>query len=89
MNNKPKRCHVYTNLPSEKILLYDGIERGKAILWVDRLLECVAGFNLMNVLNDLQTDDEGEVVFESKYDIPLRIVNLVLAKYRITLEEQK
>lgn len=58
---------------------------------VDRLLVCVTGksFQFLSELNDLQSDDDddGKTVFESKSDIPLRIVNLVLAPYNIVIEE--
>ena len=56
---------------------------------VDRMLCCVTGnrFHFLSELNDLQSDDDGETVFEHKTDIPLRIVNLVLAPYNMLIEE--
>ena len=57
---------------------------------VDRLLACVTdkSFQFLSELNDLQSDDYGKTVFENKSDIPLRIVNLVLAPYNIIIEEE-
>ena len=56
---------------------------------VDRMLACVTNrkFSFLSELNDLQSNDDGETVFENKSDIPLRIVNLVLAPYNIVIEE--
>ena len=56
---------------------------------MDRLLACVTGgkFQFMNELNSVQSDDHGETVFANKADIPLRIVNLILAKYNFMVEE--
>lgn len=63
--------------------------RYDAYVWIDRLLGCTTGrkFNLLSELNDLQSNDDGETVFANKSDIPLRIVNLVLAPYNIVIEE--
>lgn len=57
---------------------------------VDRMLACVTNrkFSFLSELNDLQSNDDGETVFENKSDIPLRIVNLVLAPYNIIIEEE-
>lgn len=56
---------------------------------IDRLLACVTGgkFQFMNELNSVQSDDHGETVFANKADIPLRIVNLILARYNFMVEE--
>ena len=56
---------------------------------VDRMLACVTNqkFSFLSELNDLQSNDDGETVFENKSDIPLRVVNLVLAPYNIVIEE--
>lgn len=58
--------------------------------WLDRLLSCTTGrkFSFLSELNDLQSNDDGETVFANKSDIPLRIVNLVLAPYGITVTEE-
>lgn len=64
--------------------------RYDAYSWIDRLLGCTTGrrFSLLSELNDLQSNDDGETVFANKSDIPLRIVNLVLAPYNITVQEE-
>lgn len=80
---------VYTTAQDEKRLIYSCSDREDAILWVADLLDCVANFNLMGVLNDLQVDDKGQIVFSSKWDIPLRIVNLLIEKYKIMVVEEK
>lgn len=56
---------------------------------IDRLLACVTSgkFQFMNELNSVQSDDHGETVFANKADIPLRIVNLILARYNFMVEE--
>ena len=65
-------------------------QRYDAYSWLDRLLGCTTGrrFSLLSELNDLQSNDDGETVFANKSDIPLRIVNLVLAPYGITVTEE-
>ena len=65
-------------------------QRYDAYSWIDRLLGCITGrkFSLLSELNDLQSNDDGETVFANKSDIPLRIVNLVLAPYSITVAEE-
>ena len=65
-------------------------QRYDAYSWLDRLLGCTTGrkFSLLSELNDLQSNDDGETVFANKSDIPLRIVNLVLAPYNITVTEE-
>jgi len=65
-------------------------QRYDAYSWIDRLLGCTTGrkFSLLSELNDLQSNDDGETVFANKSDIPLRIVNLVLAPYNITVTEE-
>ena len=65
-------------------------QRSGAYSWIDRLLGCTTGrkFSLLSELNDLQYNDDGETVFANKSDIPLRIVNLVLAPYNITVAEE-
>lgn len=64
--------------------------RYDAYLWIDRLLGCITSktFSFLSELNDLQSNDDGETVFANKSDIPLRIVNLVLAPYNITVTEE-
>ena len=56
---------------------------------VDRLLSCITNkaFQFLSELNDLQSDDTGKTVFKNKSDIPLRIVNLILAPYNVVIEE--
>ena len=63
--------------------------RYDAYAWIDRLLGCITGrkFSFLSELNDLQSNDNGETVFANKSDIPLRIVNLVLAPYHIIVTE--
>lgn len=65
-------------------------QRYDAYYWIDRLLGCTTGrkVSLLSELNDLQSNDNGETVFANKSDIPLRIVNLVLAPYNITVTEE-
>ena len=65
-------------------------QRYDAYTWIDRLLGCTTGrkFSLLSELNALQSNDDGETVFANKSDIPLRIVNLVLAPYNITVREE-
>ena len=65
-------------------------QRYDAFAWVDRVLGCVTGgrFSLLSELNDLQSDDDGKTVFAKKSDIPLRIVNLLLAPYNMTITEE-
>lgn len=64
--------------------------RYNAFTWVDRVLGCVTGgrFSLLSELNGLQSNDDGETVFANKSDIPLRIVNLVLAPYNLIMTEE-
>lgn len=64
--------------------------RYDAYSWIDRLLGCTTGrrFSLLSELNDLQSNDDGETVFANKSDIPLKVVNLVLAPYNITVREE-
>lgn len=56
---------------------------------VDRMLACITNqkFSFLSELNNLQSDDDGETVFEYKSDIPLRIVNFVLVPYNIVIKE--
>lgn len=70
-------------------MTFAGDYRMEIYRMVDRLLSCVTNnrFQFLSELNDLQSDDSGETVFENKSDIPLRIVNLVLAPYNIVIEE--
>ena len=71
-------------------LFKDAIGRRMAVYHkVDQLLRCVTNgrFQFMSELNELQTDDDGKIVFENKTDIPLRIVNLLLAPYNMVIEE--
>lgn len=75
------RMQLRTWLPGQR---YD------AYSWLDRLLSCTTRgkFSLLSELNALQFNDDGETVFANKSDIPLRIVNLVLAPYNITVTEE-
>lgn len=70
-------------------IVFSGNCRMEIYRMVDRLLSCVTNkaFQFLSELNDLQSDDDGKTVFENKSDIPLRIVNLVLAPYNIVIEE--
>ena len=65
-------------------------QRYNAYSWIDRLLGCTTGrkFSLLSELNDIQSNDDGKTVFANKSDIPLKIVNLVLAPYSITVTEE-
>lgn len=65
-------------------------QRYDAYSWIDRLIGCLTrrGFSLLSELNDIQSNDNGETVFANKSDIPLRIVNLVLAPYNIIVTEE-
>ena len=63
--------------------------REQAIRWADALLENVKpGVSLLSELNDIQTDEDGKVVFESKWDIPLKLVNLILKTHGLYIEEK-
>lgn len=66
----------------------------KALDWLDDLLEATNDFSLHGELKKIReacnkaavrTGDE--YVFRSNADVPLRIVNLILAKYGLTLED--
>lgn len=65
-------------------------QRYYAYSWIDRLLGCITGkkFSFLSELNDLQSNDDGETVFKNKSDIPLKIANLALAPYNITVKEE-
>ena len=65
-------------------------QRYDAYSWIDRVLWCTTGrkISFLSELNELQSNDNGETVFANKSDIPLRIVNLVLAPYNITVREE-
>lgn len=56
---------------------------------LDQMMSCVTQgrFSFMNGLNSVQSDDRGNTVFANKSDIPLQIVNLLLAPYSIMVEE--
>lgn len=56
---------------------------------IDTLLAAIthSAVHFMSVLNDLQLNDDGKIVFEHKTDIPLRIVNLVLQPYGLEVKE--
>lgn len=64
-------------------------QRYDAYTWIDRLLGCATRwkFQFLSELNAIQSNDNGETVFANKSDIPLRIVNLVLAPYNIKVRE--
>ena len=89
--SEQKLINVYLLITAqdEKRLIYSCYDREDAIRWVDNLLDCVANFNLMGVLNDLQVDDKGQIVFGSKWDIPLRLINLVIDRYKIMIVEEQ
>lgn len=54
-----------------------------AIDLAHKILHSTRGFSLMDALNDIQSDVGAEGVFESKYTIPLSIINLITEKYGI------
>lgn len=71
-------------------LFSEGAERRMELYRkIDILLACVTNgaFRFMNELNALQSNDVGCTVFALKTDIPLKVVNLVLAPYNIVVEE--
>lgn len=54
-----------------------------ATRWLDLVLEKATRgrFSLLSELNGLQSDDEGNTVFASKFSMPLKIVNLAIQPY--------
>ena len=75
----------------ERITVFaEPIEKRLDLYWhIDTLLKSVTKhrFQFMDQLNDMQSDDYGKTVFENKTYIPLKIVNLLLEPYGLTVEE--
>ena len=66
------------------------LEKRLDLYWqIDTLLKGVTQcrFQFISVLNDMQEDDYGTTVFKNKTDIPLKIVNLLLEPYGLTIRE--
>ena len=58
--------------------------------WLDALLEHTADFSLLGALNDMQSGcrfENGETMFPNKSEIPLYLVNLVLQRFNLKIEE--
>lgn len=97
---KPRKCKItcYSHVPYEPLggtrtlaSFEDGISAldqqpavSKALDWLDDLLEATNNFSLHGELEKIR---EACDVFRSNADVPLRIVNLILAKYGLTLED--
>lgn len=64
----------------------------EAIRQADKILSAVARFSLISELNDLQLDCDcmrggKKNQLPDKFDMPLRIYNYILAKYRLAIKE--
>ena len=63
----------------------------EAIRQADKILSAVSRFSLISELNNLQQDcdieGEGENRLPDKFNMPLRIYNYILAKYRLAIKE--
>lgn len=60
----------------------------EAIMLLESLLTATNHFSLMSDLNDLQNDcrdDNGNTLFPDKYKVPLKIINLIIQKYRLRI----
>lgn len=83
---------IYTTLSSGDTYhseLIDVEDKESAIRWVDMLLQAVCNTSLIGRLNDIQCacQKDGKTMFESKFDIPTHIINLVLAQYNLRIQE--
>ena len=72
------------------IVFYEGDSQEDAMRWIEELLLRVADFSLMGKLNDIQSScsncaEGGVAAFPNKFAIPLVIVNLVLAKFNLSI----
>ena len=71
---------VFSEPIEQRLELYRKIDALLATITMGRI-------RFMNVLNDIQSDDNGKIVFENKTDISLCIVNLVLLPYGLEVRE--
>ena len=72
----------------EDFCVYRGLTQENVTRWLDIVLENATRrrFQLMSELNSLQSDDDGNTVFESKFTMPLKLVNLVLQPYGFAIK---
>lgn len=72
----------------EDFCVYRGLTQEHITRWLDIVLENATKgrFQLMSELNSLQSDDEGNTVFEDKFKMPLKLVNLALQPYGFTIK---
>ena len=69
---------------------YETTSQEAAQHWLDALLEHTADFSLLSALNDMQSEcrfENGETMFPNKSEIPLYLVNLVLQRFNLKIEE--
>lgn len=69
---------------------YETCTQGEAQDWLDAMLQHTAEFSLLGALNDIQAccrDKNGEPLFRLKSEIPLYLVNLVLQRFNLKIEE--
>ena len=67
-------------------------ELSDALSWLDDLLCAVKGLSLFSQLNEIQAEcnlDRNPKPFPSKTDIPLCILNLVLEKHGLRMEQKE
>lgn len=69
---------------------YETTSQESAQDWLDAMLQHTAGFDLLEVLNDIQREcrfENGKTMFPNKSEIPLYLVNLVLQRFNLKIEE--
>jgi hypothetical protein len=72
-------------------VLFECESKRGIICWLENLLRAVERFSLLSELNDIQSDchgDDGKTVFPDKFEMPIKIINLVIQKFRLRVEEE-
>lgn len=56
------------------------------ICWLEDILMATNHFSLLSELNDIQSDchdENGKSVFPNKYEMPTKIINLLIQKFKL------
>jgi len=68
--------------------LFESDSQKEIVNWLENVLMATNHFSLMSELNSVQAnchDKSGKTVFPNKYEIPIKIINLVIQKFRLTI----
>lgn len=66
--------------------LFECETKSGIICWLENVLMATNRFSLLSELNDVQADchdENGKTVFPDKYEMPIKIINLLIQKFKL------